>query len=171
VESVTPFLWYDHEAEEAARFYTTVFRSSRVLEVRRAVDPKTGRAGPVMSVTFELAGQQIHALNGGPHFRFTPAISLFVSCRTQRDIDVLWEKLSRGGTKGRCGWLEDMYGLSWQIVPARLGRLLDDAHPERAGRVMAALMKMSKLETRALEAAYRGPSPETRRRGRGSSPR
>lgn len=142
---VTPFLWYDGQAEEAARFYVSVFgKGSRVTS-----------ASP-MSVTFELEGQPFIALNGGPMYRFTEAVSLFVDCKDQREVDRFWKKLGQGGAPGRCGWLKDRYGLSWQVVPRALGECLNG--PDRAGaqRAMEAMLKMGKLEVKALKAAYRG---------------
>ena len=144
---ITPFLWFDGQAEEAMRFYVSIFRNSKVLGVMPGPD---GRA---MSVSFELEGQPFHALNCGPQFTFTPAISLFVSCETQTEVDELWDKLSEGGAKERCGWLRDRYGLSWQIIPTALGRLMGDPDRARAGRVMNAMLRMDKLDIAALERA------------------
>lgn len=142
---VTPFLWFDGEAEAAARFYVSVFRKGS----------KVTSASP-MSVSFELEGQPFHALNGGPMFKFTEAISLFVDCRDQREVDAFWRKLGEGGSYGRCGWLKDRWGLSWQIVPRALGECLGG--PDRAGakRAMEAMLQMGKLEVKALKAAYKG---------------
>jgi predicted 3-demethylubiquinone-9 3-methyltransferase (glyoxalase superfamily) len=156
VRSITPFLWFHDEAEEAAKFYVSVFQGSRIVEVFHYNEHRKGHGPKVLTVAFELAGQPFLALNGGPEFEFTPAVSLFVSCATQREVDTLWERLSEGGKKGRCGWLEDKYGLSWQVVPSQLRELTNDREPERARRVMAALMKMSKLDLVGLERAYRG---------------
>lgn len=144
VEGVTPFLWFDGQAEEAARFYVSLFKGSKVTSVTP------------MSVTFTLAGQDFIALDGGPHYKFTPAVSLFVSCKTQRQVDELWERLSKGGRKGRCGWLEDRWGLSWQVIPTRLGELMSDEDPAKAGRVVQAMLKMRKIDVNALEKAHAG---------------
>src|SRR6202521_2875437 len=146
---VTPFLWFNHEAEEAMKFYVSIFKDSKIKNVTR-----NGPEGKVMSVSFELEGQEFHALNGGPQFKFTEAISLFVSCETQDEVDVLWEKLSTGGEKSRCGWLKDKFGLSWQIIPTALGELMVDKDPEKAKRVMDAMMQMSKIEIAGLKKAY-----------------
>jgi predicted 3-demethylubiquinone-9 3-methyltransferase (glyoxalase superfamily) len=145
VEGITPFLWFDDEAEDAAKYYTSMFNGSRITAVSR-----------VMAVTFKLGGQELTALNGGPVFEFTPAVSLYVSCPDQNAVDTLWGKLSRGGKKGACGWLEDKYGLSWQIVPKRLHELLGAKDTEKANRVMRAMLKMSRIDIKALERAYHG---------------
>jgi predicted 3-demethylubiquinone-9 3-methyltransferase (glyoxalase superfamily) len=147
---ITPFLWFDGQAEEAMHFYVSVFARSRVLSVTPGPD------GKVMSVSFELEGQPFHALNGGPHYPFTPAISLFVSCETQEEVDALWEKLSEGGSPERCGWLKDRYGLSWQVIPAALGRLIGDPDRARAGRAMNAMLQMSRIDIAELELAAAG---------------
>lgn len=149
LQKVTPFLWFDGNAEEAARFYTSIFADSRIEELVRA-----GADGPASSVTFRIAGLQLIAFNGGPHFQFTPAVSLFVHCDTQSEVDRLWEALSAGGEPGRCGWLKDRFGLSWQIVPSVLGPLLHDRDREKAKRVMTAMLKMSKLDIGELQRAY-----------------
>lgn len=151
MQKITPFLWFDDNAEEAMNFYISLFKNSRVINT-------TQHAGKVMSVTFQLDGQQFHALNGGPHFTFTPAISLFVNCETQAEVDRLWEGLSAGGEKSRCGWLKDKFGLSWQIIPAHLGKLLDDPDPEKSQRVMQAMLAMGKIEIQALQDAYNNES-------------
>jgi predicted 3-demethylubiquinone-9 3-methyltransferase (glyoxalase superfamily) len=150
MQKITPFLWFDDKAEEAARFYTSIFKNSKIGHIN------PGPGGKVMIVNFELDGQHFMALNGGPHFSFTPAISLFVNCETQEEIDELWEKLSAGGKKERCGWLKDKYGLSWQIVPTALGQLMEDKDPEKSKRVMNALLQMDKLEIKSLRQAYDG---------------
>ncbi|MGE5925863.1 MAG: VOC family protein [Gemmatimonadota bacterium] len=147
MHTITPFLWFDGQAEEAMNFYVSIFPDSKVLGIMPGPD---GRA---MSVSFELDGQRFHALNGGPQFSFTPAISLFVSCETQAEVDELWEKLSDGGVRERCGWLRDRYGLSWQIIPAVLGRLMADPDRVRAGRVMSAMLQMDKIDIAGLEQA------------------
>ncbi|MDQ3011720.1 MAG: VOC family protein [Acidobacteriota bacterium] len=149
MQKITPFLWFDGKAEEAMNFYVSIFKNSKVLSVNRA-----GEAGPVMSVTFQLDGQEFHALNGGPQFKFTEAISLFVNCETQQEVDDLWEKLSEGGEKSRCGWLKDQYGLSWQILPSVLGKLLQDKDAVKVQRVMGAMLQMSKIDIKALQQAY-----------------
>jgi predicted 3-demethylubiquinone-9 3-methyltransferase (glyoxalase superfamily) len=148
--TITPFLWFDTQAEEAMNFYASVFKRSRVLAVHRA-------QGKVMSVEFELEGQKFMALNAGPMFTFTEAISFFVACETQHEINDLWDKLlAGGGAPSRCGWLKDKFGLSWQIIPTSLGRMLNDKDPARAGRVMHAMLQMSKLDVTALQQAYDG---------------
>ena len=148
MQKITPFLWFDEKAEEAAKLYTSVFKNSEILQTRHFP------AGGVMSVTFKIEGIEYTAFNGGSMFNFTPAISLFVNCDTQGEVDELWHKLSEGGKEGRCAWLTDRFGLSWQIVPVRLGQLLQDKDREKAKRVMEAMMKMSKIDIAALEAAY-----------------
>ena len=155
-QKIRTCLWFDHEAEEAANFYISLFPGSRILDVARHGDAGPGRSGSVMVVTFELAGAQLLALNGGPHFKFSEAISLFVDCADQAEIDSLWERLGVGGEYSRCGWLKDRFGLSWQIVPSRLPQLLRG--PDRAGakRAMEAMLQMSKLDISKLEAAYAG---------------
>jgi predicted 3-demethylubiquinone-9 3-methyltransferase (glyoxalase superfamily) len=147
MHTITPFLWFDGQAEEAMNFYLSIFPNSKVLSVMPGPD------GKPMSVSFELDGQRFHALNGGPQFSFTPAISLFVSCETQAEVDALWERLSDGGSPERCGWLRDRYGLSWQIIPTALGRLMSDPDRARAGRVMNAMLQMDKFDIAALERA------------------
>jgi predicted 3-demethylubiquinone-9 3-methyltransferase (glyoxalase superfamily) len=147
MQTITPFLWFDGKAEEAMNFYVSVFRNGKVTNVM------PGSNGTVMSATFELDGQKFMALNGGPMFNFTPAISFFVNCETQQEVDELWEKLSEGGKKERCGWLKDKYGLSWQVVPSILGKLLQSGDAEKSKRVMAALMQMDKLDIEELSHA------------------
>jgi predicted 3-demethylubiquinone-9 3-methyltransferase (glyoxalase superfamily) len=156
MQKITPFLWFDDKAEEAARFYTSVFRNSTIGEVRYYGEGGPRPKGSAMSVTFNLDGQELIALNGGPHFSFTPAISLFVRCETQEEVDELWEKLCDGGEPVRCGWLKDRYGLSWQIVPVVLGEMLQDKDANKSRRVMAAMMKMIKLDIKTLQQAYAG---------------
>ncbi len=151
MQKITPFLWFDGKAEDAAIFYTTVFKNSQLKEVNRV-----GPNGPVMSAIFELEGQEYYAFNGGPMFTFTEAISLFVKCDTQEEIDMYWEKLSEGGKKSRCGWLKDKFGLSWQIVPPILGVLLGDKDPVKSKRVMDAMLGMTKLDIAALKKAHEG---------------
>jgi predicted 3-demethylubiquinone-9 3-methyltransferase (glyoxalase superfamily) len=154
MQKIRPFLWFDKEAEEAARLYTSVFDNSQIVEVSRYGAAGPGPAGSVMSVTFVLDGQEFIALNGGPHFKFGEAISLFVSCADQQEVDRLWELLSDGGQPGRCGWLKDKFGVSWQIVPAVLGKMLHDDNPERSQRVMQAMLRMDKLNIDGLRQAY-----------------
>jgi len=154
MQEITPFLWFDNQAEEAANFYVSIFKNSKMGTVRRYGEAGPGPKGSVMTVTFELDGQQFMALNGGPQFKFTPAISLFVKCETQEEVDALWEKLSAGGEKQRCGWLKDKYGLSWQIIPSALGRMLGDKDAEKSKRVMQAMLQMSKIDINGLKQAY-----------------
>jgi predicted 3-demethylubiquinone-9 3-methyltransferase (glyoxalase superfamily) len=148
MKKITPFLWFNNNALEAANFYVSLFKDSKI------VSTLPGPNGTVMGITFLLDGQEFQALNGGPHFKFTEAISLFVRAETQPEIDDLWERLSAGGEKSRCGWLKDKFGLSWQIVPPVLGQLLGDKDPAKAQRVMMAMMKMDKIDIQALKDAY-----------------
>ncbi len=154
MQKITPFLWFDGKAEEAMNFYVSIFKNSRVVRVTRYGESGPGPKGTVMSATFQLEGQDFFALNGGPQFQFTPAISLFVSCETQQEVDELWEKLSEGGEKERCGWLKDRYGLSWQVIPSVLGKMLQDKDPEKSKRVMKAMMQMEKIDLNGLQKAY-----------------
>jgi predicted 3-demethylubiquinone-9 3-methyltransferase (glyoxalase superfamily) len=157
MDKITPFLWFDSQAEEAAKFYIAVFKNGRILKTVRFGDAGPGPKGAVMTVAFEVNGQQFTALNGGPQFKFTPAISFVVSCETQGQIDALWGQLSAdGGHEGRCGWVQDKYGLSWQIVPPVLPELLADPDPLRATRTMRAMMQMGKLDIAALRNAHQG---------------
>ncbi|MEU9133412.1 VOC family protein [Kitasatospora sp. NPDC048540] len=153
-QKITTFLWFDHQAEEAAQFYTSLFRDSRILEVQRYGKVGPGAEGSVMTVLFELAGQQYTALNGGPLFPFTEAISLQVNCDDQAEVDRLWAALTEGGRESDCGWLKDRYGLSWQITPRRLTELLGAPDPAGAQRVMGAMLRMQKIDIQALEDAY-----------------
>jgi predicted 3-demethylubiquinone-9 3-methyltransferase (glyoxalase superfamily) len=153
MQKITSFLTFNDQAEAAVRLYTSVFKDSRILSTSRYGDGGPGPAGAVMSMTFELAGQQLIALNGGPTFRFAEGISLFVNCETQAEVDELWEKLSAGGAPGRCGWLTDRFGVSWQIVPSILGQLLGGKDAERARRVLQAMLQMTKLDIQALQDA------------------
>jgi len=146
---ITPFLWFDTQAEEAMNHYISIFKSGKVLNVSRA-------NGKAFSVTFELEGQKFMGLNAGPLYKFTEAISLFVDCETQQEVDELWEKLSAGGEKGRCGWLKDKYGLSWQIIPKALGKLMSDPDPEKSKAVIQAMMKMNKIIIEDLKKAHEG---------------
>lgn len=149
MQKITPFLWFDGNAEEAANFYVALFEDSNVLNVSRGPD------GKAFMVTFQLAGQEYYALNGGPHYSLTPAFSLFVHCKTQEEVNHYWETLcANGGQESRCGWLVDKFGLSWQIIPDALGELMGDPDPEKAGRVMQAMLQMNKIEIKALQQAY-----------------
>jgi predicted 3-demethylubiquinone-9 3-methyltransferase (glyoxalase superfamily) len=149
-QKIVPFLWFDDKAEEAMNFYVSVFPDSKVLEVSR-------QDGKAFVVVFELAGQRFMGLNGGPQFRFTEAISLYVNCHSQAEVDELWSKLiADGGEESQCGWLKDRYGLSWQIIPSRLGELMGDKDPEKAGRVVQAMLQMGKIDIAGLERAYEG---------------
>jgi predicted 3-demethylubiquinone-9 3-methyltransferase (glyoxalase superfamily) len=154
VQKITPFLWFDGNAEEAMNLYVSIFKNSKVVSVTRYGDAGPGPKGTVMSATFQLEGQQFYALNGGPQYKFTPAISLFVSCETQKEVDELWNKLSAGGHKDRCGWLQDKYGLSWQIIPTALGKYLQDKNPRKAQNVMKAMLQMDKIDIAKLKQAY-----------------
>jgi predicted 3-demethylubiquinone-9 3-methyltransferase (glyoxalase superfamily) len=150
---ITPFLWFDTQAEEAAQHYTSIFPNSKITQVSRYGEAGPGDAGSVMTVAFELDGKQFVALNGGPEFRFTEAVSFVIDCETQEEVDRYWSALCEGGEEGPCGWLKDRYGLSWQVVPAALPRLLGDPDREKAERVMAAMLKMRKLDIGELERA------------------
>jgi predicted 3-demethylubiquinone-9 3-methyltransferase (glyoxalase superfamily) len=154
MQKITPFLWFDDQAEEAARFYTSLFKNSKIVSISRYGDAGPRPKGQAMTVSFQLNGLDFTALNGGPEYKFTEAISLYVDCKTQEEVDELWEKLSEGGEKGPCGWLKDKYGLSWQIVPTILSELLNDHNAEKANRVMQAMLKMSKIDIAKLKQAY-----------------
>lgn len=156
MQKITPFLWFDNKAEEAANFYVSIFKSSKILNVARYGDAGPGPKGTVMTAQFELDGQNFIALNGGPTFKFTEAISFVVSCESQEEIDYFWEKLSAGGEESQCGWLKDKFGLSWQIVPTILGELMGDKDPQKSKRVMEAMLQMSKIEIEPLQRAYEG---------------
>ncbi len=149
MKKITPFLWFDDQAEEAMNYYVSIFKNSRVLSV------SPGPNGKAFTVSFELDGQEFTALNGGPQYKFTEAISLFVNCETQEEVDELWEKLSAGGEQVQCGWLKDKFGLSWQIIPTALGELLGDPDPVRSQRVMQAMLNMKKIEIAGLKQAYK----------------
>lgn len=151
-----PFLWFDTQAEDAANFYVSVFRNSRIVKIARYGAAGPGPEGSVMTVEFELDGQPFIALNGGPYFKFTEAISFSVDCHTQDEVDHYWDNLSAGGEQVQCGWLKDKFGLSWQVNPSILGKLLGDPDPEKSKRVMAAMLKMKKIDIAALHAAYAG---------------
>jgi predicted 3-demethylubiquinone-9 3-methyltransferase (glyoxalase superfamily) len=154
MQKIAPFLWFDGKAEEAMNFYVSIFKNSKVGRVTRYGEAGPGLKGTVMSATFQLEGQEFMALNGGPQFTFTPAISFFVNCETQQEVDELWEKLAEGGKKDRCGWLKDKYGLSWQIIPSALGKMLGDKDPEKSKRVMEAMLQMDKIDIKRLQEAY-----------------
>lgn len=156
MQKITPFLWFDGQAEEAMKFYTSIFKNSKIGSVSRYGDAGPGPKGTVMSGTFELEGQKFMALNGGPQFKFTEAISFFVNCETQQEVDELWEKLSAGGQKSRCGWLKDKFGVSWQIIPNVLGELLGDKDPAKSRRVMQAMLRMDKIDIEGLKRAHAG---------------
>ena len=154
MQKITTFLWFDTQAEEAANFYVSLFKNSRISTVNRYGDAGPGPKGSVMMVTFQLEGQGFIALNGGPHFKFTPAISLMVDCETQEEVDQLWERLSEGGRKDRCGWLQDKYGLSWQIVPRALQQLMSDPDAKKSANVMQAMLQMDKIDINKLQEAH-----------------
>jgi predicted 3-demethylubiquinone-9 3-methyltransferase (glyoxalase superfamily) len=156
MQKIMPFLWFDKQAEEAANLYVSLFPDSKLTSVSRYGDGMPLPKGTVMSVTFQLAGQAFMALNGGPAFKFTEAVSFFVSCETQDEIDRLWSKLTEGGEPSQCGWLKDRFGLSWQIVPSVLGDLIGDPDPEKAGRATQAMLKMGKLDIAELKRAHAG---------------
>lgn len=154
MQKITPFLWFKDSAEEAAKFYTGMFKDSRIGEVMRYGDAGPGPKGAAMSVTFQLEGQGFIALNGNPAFEFSPALSLFVKCDTQQEIDGYWDKFLDGGQPMQCGWIKDRFGVTWQVVPNVLGKMLQDKDPARAKRVMEAMMQMVKLDIQTLEDAY-----------------
>ena len=156
MQKITPFLLFDGNAEEAVNFYVSLFKNSKVLSITRYGEAGPGPAGTVLTAAFQLQGQEFIALNGGPQFKFTEAISFSVNCETQEEVDQYWEKLSEGGEKGRCGWLKDKYGLSWQVNPVVLGEMLQDEDPEKAKRVMEAMLQMDKLDIETLKKAYEG---------------
>ena len=154
MQKITPFLWFDHEAEEAMNFYVSIFKNSKVVGVSRYGEGGPGPAGSVMTANFQLEGQEFIALNGGPAHHFNESISLFVDCKTQEEVDELWNKLTEGGEEGPCGWLKDKYGLSWQIIPSVLGELLNDSDPAKSQSVMQAMLQMKKIDIAALQRAY-----------------
>jgi predicted 3-demethylubiquinone-9 3-methyltransferase (glyoxalase superfamily) len=156
MQKITPFLWFDGKADEAANFYVSIFNNSKIVKVSRFGDAGPGPKGSVMSVSFQLEGQEFYALNGRPQYSFTPAISLFVNCETQAEVDELWDKLSEGGEKNPCGWLKDKYGLTWQIILSVLGEMLADKDPDKSSRVMKAMMQMVKIDIDGLKRAYDG---------------
>ena len=160
MQRITPFLWFDHQADEAADFYVSIFENSRIQSTAR-YDEEGAKAagrpkGSVMTVAFELDGQEFTALNGGPLFKFTEAMSLVVKCETQEEVDHFWERLSAGGQEVQCGWLKDKFGVSWQVVPTALVEMLQDKDPQKAKRVMAAMLKMKKISIEPLRQAYEG---------------
>jgi len=154
MQKITPFLWFDNNAEAAVNHYLAIFKNSKIGTVVRCGDAGPGPKGSVLTIVFQLEGQEFIALNGGPVFKFNEAISLSVDCKTQQEVDELWEKLSDGGQKGQCGWLKDKFGLSWQVVPSALVEMLQDQDAEKAKRVMAAMMQMSKIDIAILKQAY-----------------
>ena len=156
---ITPFLWFDTQAEDAAKFYVSVFKNSKITNVTHYGEAGPGKAGSVMTVAFELDGQEFTALNGGPEFQFTHAVSFFINCKDQDEVDYFWEKLSEGGQEVQCGWLRDKYGLSWQIVPEGLSEVLAGDDDEGSRRAMEAMFEMKKLDTNELRRAYAGATP------------
>jgi predicted 3-demethylubiquinone-9 3-methyltransferase (glyoxalase superfamily) len=154
MQKITPFLWFDGNAEDAMNFYTSIFKNSKIGKVSRYGDAGPAPKGTVMTATFQLDGQEFMALNAGPQFKFNEAISFFVNCKTQEEVDELWEKLSQGGQKGRCGWLKDKFGLSWQIIPSVLGELLAGKDAAKSQRVMQAMLQMDKIDIERLQQAH-----------------
>jgi predicted 3-demethylubiquinone-9 3-methyltransferase (glyoxalase superfamily) len=154
MQKITPFLMFDNQTDEAVNFYLSIFKNSKLGKVSRYGEGGPGPKGTIMSANFELEGQQFMAFNGGPYFQFSQGISLFVSCKTQEEVDELWEKLSAGGEKSRCGWVKDKFGVSWQIIPTVLGEMLGDPDPVKSGRVLQAMLKMAKLDIAGLKRAY-----------------
>jgi predicted 3-demethylubiquinone-9 3-methyltransferase (glyoxalase superfamily) len=163
MQRITPCLWFDGRAQEAAEFYTSIFKDSKVGKIARYGDAGPGAPGTVMTVTFEIAGQEFMGLNGGPQFQFSPAVSFVVYCKNQRQVDYYWDRLIEGGAPSQCGWLTDKFGVSWQVTPTVLPKMLKDKDPDRSRAVMAAMLKMVKLDVRALKDAYK-----TAGRGNGS---
>jgi predicted 3-demethylubiquinone-9 3-methyltransferase (glyoxalase superfamily) len=156
MQRIVPFLWFDSNAEEAVNFYISVFKNSKILNIARYGDAGPGPKGTVMTMNFQLEGQDFMALNGGPHYTFSPAISFFVNCETQAEVDELWEKLTAGGSDVQCGWLRDKFGVSWQIIPRTLIELMQDKDPMKSQRVFKAMMGMIKIDIEGLKRAYRG---------------
>jgi predicted 3-demethylubiquinone-9 3-methyltransferase (glyoxalase superfamily) len=156
MQKITPFLWFDNNAEEAMNFYVSIFKNSKVLTVSRYGEAGPGPSGTVMTAEFELEGQEFVALNGGPRFKFTEAISFVVNCETQEEVDYFWERLSEGGQQSRCGWLKDKFGLWWQVVPVILAELMGDKDPEKSKRVMQSMLTMDKIEIEPLKRAHEG---------------
>ena len=156
MKKITPFLWFNNQAEEAMNFYVSIFKNSKVLSITRYGKGGPYPEGTLFIGTFELDGQELYALNAGPEYHFTEAISFFVNCETQNEVDELWEKLSEGGEEGQCGWLKDKFGLSWQIIPTALGKLMGDKDPQKANRVRKAMLQMKKIDISKLKQAYEG---------------
>jgi len=156
MQKITPFLWFNDNVEEAFNFYVSVFKNSRIVSVRRSGKGWPGEEGKVFTGTIEIEGQEFMALNGGPMYSFTPAISFFIKCETQAEVDDLWDKLSEGGKPQQCGWLTDKFGVSWQVIPNLLGEYLGDKDPEKVGRVMNAMLQMVKIDIEGLKRAYEG---------------
>jgi len=156
MQKISPFLWFNDNAEEAVKFYMSIFKNSKILAIARYGEAGPGSKGSVMTIHFQLEGQEFIALNGGPHFTFNEAISFSIDCETQEEVDELWERLSEGGQKSRCGWLKDKYGLSWQVNPRVLGEMLSDEDPKKAKRVMDAMLQMDKIDIKTLRKAYDG---------------
>jgi len=156
MQKITPFLWFDNNAEEAMNFYVSVFKNSKILNVARYGDAGPGPKGTVMTADFQLDGQEFVALNAGPRFKFTEAISFVVACESQEEVDYFWERLSEGGETSRCGWLKDKFGLWWQVTPTVLSKLIRDQDPEKSKRVMEAMMQMDKIDIEPLQRAYEG---------------
>jgi predicted 3-demethylubiquinone-9 3-methyltransferase (glyoxalase superfamily) len=154
MQKINPFLWFNDKAEDAANFYVSIFKNSKIVNVARYGEAGPGPKGTAMTVTFDLAGQRFIALNGGPQFKFSEAISFFINCETQQEVDDLWEKLSAGGEKSQCGWVKDKYGLSWQVIPTILGEMLHDPDPRKSQRVMQAMLQMNKIDIARLKQAY-----------------
>ena len=158
MQKITPCLWFDHQAEEAARYYVSIFKKSKLGKITRYGEAGPGKKGSVMLVTFRLEGQDFMALNGGPQFQFTPAISLYVDCKTQKEVDELWRKLLRGGQESQCGWLQDKFGVSWQIIPTLLTELVQSRDQKKSARVIQAMLQMRKIDVKRLEQAAAKPS-------------
>jgi predicted 3-demethylubiquinone-9 3-methyltransferase (glyoxalase superfamily) len=156
MQKITPFLWFDNQAEEAANFYVSIFKNSKIVTVTRYGEAGPGPEGSAMTVVFQLGGEEFIALNGGPQFKFTEAISFVVNCETQQEVNEFWEKLSQDGEESRCGWLKDKYGLSWQIVPTILGKMMTAPDPQKSKKVMEAMLKMKKIIIDDLKRAYEG---------------
>jgi len=154
MHKITPFLWFDGKAEEAAKFYVSIFNNSRIMDITRYGEAGPGPKGSAMTVRFELDGQEFIGLNGGPQYKFTEAVSFSVDCKTQEEVDDFWEKLSEGGEQGQCGWLKDKYGLSWQVNPTVLSQMLSDPDPEKSKRVVEAMLRMKKIDIKRLRQAY-----------------
>ena len=156
MQKITPFLWFNDNAEQAVEFYVSTFANSKILSTSRYGDAGPGPKGSLMVATFQLEGQNFMAINGGPSYRLTPAISLLVNCETQAEVDTLWDKLAAGGAPQQCGWLQDKFGLSWQIIPKQLGKLMGDPDPVKSKRVVNAMLKMHKISVADLQKAYDG---------------